>query len=341
MTTSARERGLGALVVSAILAVLVAIVSMGFGRLFIPPTDVVTVLGNNLFGDGTLLPEYQATVMQVRFPRVLLAMTIGAGLAGAGVALQAIFANPIVSPQVLGASSGASVGGALAIVLGLGQAALVAFSFVAGLLALGFVFAMSRTQGRNSLLSIVLSGIIVGTFCSAVVSLLKYVADPYDQLPTIVFWLLGTLASATYTKLWVALIPVVLGFTVILMLRWRVNLLSLGDDEARALGVNPQRVRWVLLIAVALIVAGAVAVSGVIGWVGLVVPHLGRLLVGSDNQVLTPVAVCIGAGYLTLIDTITRSAGPAEIPLGVLTALVGAPVFFLILRSSRNRGWAG
>jgi iron complex transport system permease protein len=171
------------------------------------------------------------------------------------------------------------------------------------------------------------------------VSLLTYLADPYSQLPAIVFWLLGSLATATYPKVLLAAVPVLVGVATVLLLRWRINVLSLGDEDAAALGIRPERLRWLLLVAVAAIVAGAVAVSGVIGWVGLVVPHLARMWVGPDHRVLLPVSLLMGGIYLTLIDTLARSMTAGEIPVGVLTALIGAPVFFLLLRRNRNRIW--
>jgi iron complex transport system permease protein len=189
-------------------------------------------------------------------------------------------------------------------------------------------------------LVIVLAGVVIGAFFSALVSLITYVADPYSQLPAIVFWLLGSLATATYGKVLTAVVPIALGVAVVLALRWRINVLSLGDEDAAALGLRPERLRWLLLAAVAAIVAGAVAVSGVIGWVGLVIPHLGRMWVGPDHRVLLPVTLLMGAGYLTVIDTVSRILTAGEIPLGVLTAVIGAPVFFVLLRRNGNQAWS-
>jgi iron complex transport system permease protein len=186
----------------------------------------------------------------------------------------------------------------------------------------------------------VLAGVVIGAFFSALVSLITYVADPYSQLPAIVFWLLGSLATATYGKVLTAGVPIALGVAVVLALRWRINVLSLGDEDAAALGLRPERLRWLLLAAVAAIVAGAVAVSGVIGWVGLVIPHLGRMWVGPDHRVLLPVTLLMGAGYLTVIDTVSRILTAGEIPLGVLTAVIGAPVFFVLLRRNGNQAWS-
>ncbi|MCG8352192.1 MAG: iron ABC transporter permease, partial [Chloroflexales bacterium] len=230
-------------------------------------------------------------------------------------------------------------GGALAILLGLGWVFLVSGAMACGILALVIVYAMSQVDGRTPILMLVLAGVVTSAFFTALVSVLTYVADPYSRLPAIVFWLMGSLATATYPKVLPAAIPVLFGGGLILLLRWRLNILSLGEEEAAALGVRVQPLRWLLLVAVAAIVAGAVAVSGVVGWVGLIVPHLARMWVGPDHRVLLPVTLLLGAAYLTIIDTLARSLTPAEIPLGILTALVGAPVFFMLLRRTRGRGW--
>ncbi|MFE3544315.1 FecCD family ABC transporter permease [Nocardia sp. NPDC059177] len=323
-----------------VFVLAVGVLALGVGRYPVAVDEVVRILLGQVFElEQTWSPTQEAAVLRVRLPRVLLAMLIGAGLALCGVVLQAVFGNPIVSPHILGVSSGASFGGALAIVLGLGSAALVFGSFGFGLLALVAVFATSRGR-RAAPLTIVLSGMVVGAFFAALVSLLTYLADPYGELQAIVFWLLGSLATASFGKVAIALGPVLLGGALIWALRWRINLLSLGDDDATTLGVRPAPLRWLLLVTVAAIVAGAVAVSGVIGWVGLVVPHLARLWVGPDHRVLIPVTAGLGAAYLTIIDTVTRTLGAAEIPLGVLTALVGAPVFLILLQRSRRRMWS-
>jgi iron complex transport system permease protein len=339
---TATRRHRGALVALPVVVVLVGVVALGVGRYSVGFDQVVRILlGQVLPIERTWSDTEAAVVLGVRLPRVALSMLVGAGLAVCGAVLQAVFANPIVSPQILGVSSGASFGGVLAIVLGLGSAALVLGSFTFGLLAIVAVFATSRVRGPTPPLTIVLSGIVVGAFFSALVSLLTYLADPYDELQSIVFWLLGSLATATWAKVAVAGVPVLLGGALIVALRWRINVLSLGDEDASTLGLRPARLRWLLLVAVAAVVAGQVAVSGVVGWVGLVVPHLARLWVGPDHRVLVPVTLALGAAYLTVIDTVTRNLGAAEIPLGVLTALVGAPVFLVLLRRSRRRMWSG
>ncbi|MFC6707441.1 FecCD family ABC transporter permease [Flexivirga alba] len=320
--------------------VVVGIVSLTIGRYHVPLDDVVQVLIAKLTGTtyGGSPTEYDVVVL-VRLPRIILAALIGGGLSVSGVALQATFRNPLVSPQIIGVSSGASFGGALALLLGLGTGYLVGGAFVFGLAALGVVFLMTAGKGGASMLMIVLGGVVTGSFFSALVSLITYLANPYNTLPEIVFWLLGSVATATYSKVLMALVPITAGTMLLLLLRWRINVLSLGDEDAAAVGTNPGPVRWMVLCAVTLIVAGAVAASGIISWVGLVVPHLVRMWVGPDHRALLPVSFFAGAAFLVLIDTLARSMTAAEIPLGVLTAMIGAPVFFVLLRRNRNRIW--
>ena len=326
--------------IAAAALVVVGVVSMALGRYPVQVGHVVEVLVGAVTGQAYPgAPTEQDVVMLVRLPRVLLGALVGGGLAVSGVALQAAFRNPLVSPQVIGVSSGASFGGALALVLGLGTGYLVGSAFVFGMAALGVVFLVTAGRGGASMLMIVLGGVVTGSFFSALVSLLTFLADPYSTLPAIVFWLLGSLATATFGKVLVAAVPVLLGTAVLVALRWRINVLSLGDEDAAAVGIRPRPVRWTLLSAVALIVAGAVAVSGVIGWVGLVIPHLVRMWVGPDHRVLLPVSFLVGAAFLVTVDTLARTVSATEIPLGVLTALVGAPAFLVLLRQNRDRIW--
>lgn len=326
--------------ISTIFLVAVTLVALAVGRYNVPLWHVVQIL----VGQAVPIPSEatateQNVVLLVRLPRVLLALLVGGGLAIGGAALQAIFHNPLVSPDIIGVSAGASFGGALAILLGLGTFALITSSFAFGLIALAMLFLITSGRGGTPLLMIVLGGVVTGSFFSALVALVTYIADPNTTLPAIVFWLLGSVATATFGKVAVALIPVVGGALVLLALRWRINVLSLGDDDATALGIRPRPLRWAVLVSVALIVAGAVAVSGAVSWVGLVVPHLARMWVGPDHRVLLPVSFLLGGAYIMLVDSVARTATAGEIPLGVLTALIGAPVFFVLLRRNRDRIW--
>lgn len=328
------------IVVSALVMVGVSLLALATGRYDVSLWHVVQIIASPVVPiHQTVSGGEQSVVLLVRLPRVLVALLVGGGLAIGGAALQAILRNPLVSPEIIGVSSGASFGGALALLLGLGSVALVGGSFIFGLTALGLLVLITSGKGGAPLLMIVLGGVVTGSFFSALVALLTYVADPYSTLPAIVFWLLGSVAGATYAQLLVAAGPVLVGTLVLLALRWRINVLSLGEEDAAALGLRPRTLRWVILVSVALIVAGAVAVSGVISWVGLVIPHLARMWVGPDNRVLLPVSFLLGGAYLVMVDTIARTVTAGEIPLGVLTALIGAPVFFILLRRNRDRIW--
>ncbi len=328
------------IVAMAVVLLGVSLFALSVGRFPVPLGGVVQTLAAHLFPVHSAAGQVEQNVVWlVRLPRVLVALLVGGGLGIAGAALQAIFRNPLVSPEIIGVSSGASFGGALVLLLGLGSVYLVAGAFVFGLVALAMLFAVTVGRTGTPMLMVVLGGVVIGSFFAALVALITYVADPYTTLPAIVFWLLGSVATSTYPKVLVAVVPILAGTVVLLLLRWRINVLSLGDEDAAALGVRPARMRSVVLVSTALIVAGAVAVSGVIGWVGLVIPHLARMWVGPDHRVLLPVSFLMGGAYLIVIDTLARTVTAGEIPLGVLTALIGAPVFFVLLRRNRDRIW--
>lgn len=337
------------LVFCAVALVIVIIGAMAVGRFWVPPNEIIRLLASRAIDVMPFVQQppirqtwtgAEATViMDVRLPRVLLAFVVGGALSLGGACLQALFRNPLVSPDIIGVTAGASFGGVLVLMFGLSAVWLVGGAFGFGLLALAIVLALGRLGGGAPMLMIVLGGIVVAAFFNACVSFLTYIADPYSELPSIVHWLLGSLASASYDKVLIALIPVTIGAIAILGMRWRLNVLSLGDDDAAALGVNPRRARLLLLSAVALMTAGTVAVAGAVSWVGLVVPHLARLWVGTDHRVLLPTSLLLGGTYLVVIDTLARSLGSSEIPLGILTAMIGAPVFVLLLANSRKKAW--
>lgn len=282
-------------------------------------------------------PTDQTVVLTVRLPRILLAAVCGAGLGVAGAALQGLFRNPLVGPQVLGLSSGAGFGGALALLFGLSGAVLVGAAFAGAWAALSVVLILARAEGRVTVLMLVLAGIIVGALFAAATSLCVFLADPEQRLPDIVFWLLGSFASADPTRLVTATLSIGVGTAILAVLAWRIDVMSLGDEDARALGQPVEALRIVILSGVALIVAAQVAVSGVVGWVGLVVPHIARGFVGPDHRRLIPASLLIGAAYLVVADTLARIVAPAEVPLGILTALVGAPLFAVLMRRIHKR----
>ncbi len=286
-----------------------------------------------------LAPNVETVVLQVRGPRVLAALLVGAALAAAGTAYQGMFRNPLVSPDILGVSTGAALGAVVAIFLSLGVLGIQIFAFAGGLVAVALVYGVgSRLRGHDPLLALVLTGVVLGTLLGSAIALLKYLADPYNQLPAITFWLLGSLAAVAPGDLAIAAPFALAGLVPMLLLRWRMNLLALPDDEARALGVNTRRLRTIVVAAATLMTAAAVALSGIIGWIGLLVPHAARLIVGPDIGRLLPLAMLIGAAFLLAVDLLCRTLATIEIPPGVLTALVGTPVFLWLFAVSR-RTW--
>lgn len=308
------------------------------GRFQIAPEKALAILLSRV---APLTPDWTAMderiVLLVRAPRVVLASLCGAGLALSGAALQGVFRNPLVAPQILGVSPGAAFGGALAILAGATGFVLVGAAFAMGVAALALVGALARVDGRSDAVMVVLTGIVVGALFTALVSLVQFLADPNSSLPAIVFWLMGSFSAATWVRVAVAAPAVAAGMALLWLMRFRINVLSLGEEEARALGLSVERDRWLVFAAVALIEGTTVSVAGVIGWVGLVVPHAARLLVGSDQRLLLPVAGALGASYLLFVDSLARGATAAEIPLGVITAVVGAPVFAVLLRQTRRK----
>ena len=276
----------------------------------------------------------------VRLPRIGAALLVGAALAGAGAAYQNLFRNPLVSPDILGVSAGAGLGAVLGIFLSLPVPGIQLLAFAGGIATVSLVYLVAAAvRGREPVLVLVLAGVVVGALAGSIISLLKVLADPYDQLPAITFWLLGSLAGTTTADLAGALPAVLLGLVPLVLLRWRIDVLSLGDEEARALGVEAGRLRRLVVAAATLMTASVVAISGQIGWVGLIVPHVARILVGPGFARLLPTAMLLGAAYLLAVDTLARSLGTVETPLGILTALIGAPFFLWLLARGRT-GWA-
>jgi iron complex transport system permease protein len=322
------------------LPFLLFFVSLMLGRFELSPGMVLKILAARVLGVEGAWPAVMETVMfQIRLPRVGAAMLIGGGLSISGASFQGLFRNPLISPFILGVASGAGFGAALGILL-LDSAWMIQGSaFLFGSLAVGLSWALGRMYRAAPTLVLVLAGVIVGTFFSSLLSLIKYVADPYDKLPVIVYWLMGSLATVSVSDFWHAAGPILLGTLVLLMVRWRINVLSLGDEEARALGVETGRMKVIVILAATVITASAVSISGIIGWVGLVIPHLARMLTGPDYKKLLPASFVLGACYLLFIDDLARTVSSGEIPLGILTATVGAPVFALVLRKS-SLGWS-
>lgn len=285
-------------------------------------------------------PSQIAVFWNIRLPRVLAAALLGAALAGAGACYQVIFRNPLVSPDILGVSAGAGFGAVLGILLGLPVMVIQLMGFGAGLATVAVVLAIAhRLRGEGQVMVMVLAGIAVGALAGAGIALVKLLADPDQQLPAITFWLMGSLAGVKQSDLAAAAPPILLGLAPIFLLRWRIGLLSLGDDEARSLGAEAARLRLLAIAGATLATSAAVAMAGVIGWVGLMVPHMVRLVTGPRFDRLLPAALLAGASFMVAVDTAARSLAMIEVPLGILTAVLGAPVFVWLLARGR-RTWA-
>lgn len=319
---------------------LLVLLALSVGRYPITWGDIVSVFWSAITGQhSTADPAIPTVLLELRGPRIAAALLIGAALAAAGAAYQSLFRNPLVSPDILGVSAGAAVGAVLGIFFSLSVIAVQSLAFAFGLVAVGVVYAVARAvRGHDPLLVLVLAGVVVGSLLGACIALLKYLADPYNQLPAITFWLLGSLASASPADVWPMLPLLLIGIVPMWLLRWRINVLSLEDDEARAIGVETRRIRPAVIAAATLMTSAAVAVSGVIGWIGLVIPHLARLMVGPEFSRLLPASAMLGAAFLLATDTLARTITETEIPLGVLTAFIGTPLFLWQLATSR-RSW--
>jgi iron complex transport system permease protein len=333
------KRQMGVALWSSVMVFAALVFSLWVGRLAIPIDIVVMTLASKIVALESGASKAQAIViLDVRLPRALLACVCGAGLALAGAVLQGVLRNPLVGPQTIGVSSGASFGGVGAILLlGFGPLVIPA-AFIGAVVALAAVLSIGRLAGGLSILTLVLAGIVVGAFFAALVSLATFFADPETQLPGIVYWLMGSFALASWQKLAVTAPVIIAGSALLLAMRWRINVLSLGEDDARALGIPVTRDRMIVLGAVCLIVAAQVSASGSIGWIGLVIPHVARLVVGPDHRLLLPVATAMGAAYTMAMDALSRTILPAEIPVGILTALVGAPVLAALLARHARGG---
>lgn len=319
---------------------IIIIFSLFLGRYEVSPITAVQIILGNFFPieQTWTYTEYQV-IMNVRLPRIIAALLVGASLSMAGAAYQGLFKNPLVSPDILGVSSGAGFGAAIAILFSLSTYMVQISAFLFGGLAVFCTFLLSKLYKSSQALILVLSGVIISSFFSALLSITKYVADPDQNLQSIVFWLMGSLSSVKYTDIYSVAPFIFIGATGLLLIRWRINLLALGPDEAATLGVDLKRITRVIIICATLLTASAVCISGIVGWVGLVVPHICRIIIGPDYRKLLPLTLVTGACFMLIIDDLSRSISSTEIPLGILTSLIGAP-FFAYLLSRRNTVWS-
>lgn len=337
MRTREGRRGLLFICILAVVLLALVLLSFGLGRYAVPPAEVIRILLSRIFPVTPSWTEQMETaVISIRLPRILLACMVGGCLSAAGTAYQSVFRNPMAAPDILGASSGACFGAALAILLGFSRSGVTALAFVSSLLSVALVYAITRRAKGNPVTMLLLAGVMIGSLFSACTSYVKLVADPTNQLPAITYWLMGSLSGTRMNAVGFAAVPMLIGLVPLLALRWRINLLTLDEEEARSMGVNTGRLRLVVILCATVLTAACVAVSGMIGWVGLVIPHLSRKLVGSNCRYLLPASTIFGAIFLLLVDNISRNLLATEIPIGILTAFVGAP-FFLYLMTRKEQ----
>lgn len=344
MSVKKRDRllsGPGAILLMAVILVACILLSFLFGRYPVPFRELCGILADkflSIFGLGIepfWTDAMQAAVWNVRLPRVLMSVLVGACLSAAGAAYQGVFQNPMAAPDVLGASAGAGFGAALAIYVGLSSMYITIAAFGMSLLTVALVFWVSRHAKGERVLGLVLAGIMVSSLFQAGTSFIKLAADPTNKLPEITYWLMGSLSGAKWSELGFVIWPMLLGLVPLFLLRWRLNVLAMGDDEARAMGVDAGRLRIWLIIAATLVTAASVSVSGMIGWVGLVIPHMVRRICGSDYRWLMPCSMLGGGTFLLIVDNVSRNVTTSGIPIGILTAFIGAP-FFLWLITGRG-----
>ena len=336
--TAADRRAALWIVGLAVALLALFLLSFVLGRYDVPIWQVVRILLSKVFPmEETWTANMAVAVLNVRLPRILLACLVGCSLSAAGTAYQSVFRNPMAAPDILGASSGACFGAALAILLGQGSVMTTVFAFCFSLLTVVLVYLIgSRTRGSR-VVSILLAGIMVGSLFSAGTSYIKLVADPTNQLPQITYWLMGSLSGTRLKTVGFAAACMAVGLVPLLLLRWRMNLLTLSPDEARSMGVNTDRIRLAVILCATVLTAASVSVSGMIGWVGLVIPHLSRRIVGNDCRYLLPMSMVFGAGFLLLVDDLARCLTAVEIPIGILTAFVGAPFFVHLMVKGEDR----
>lgn len=325
-----------------ILVVIFTVVFFGsfmLGRYPVSPPELMKIILSGIIDIPQSWPDAAENVIfQIRLPRVLAAAIIGAALSIAGVSYQGMFQNPMVSPDILGASSGAGFGAALAILLGAGYMGISVAAFLFGLAAVMLAYGISRVSRINATLAMILAGMMIGSLFTSCTSFVKLVADTEQTLPAITYWLMGSLVSIKPQDVAFAIVPIIAGSVPLFLLKWRMNLLTVGEEEAQAMGINTRALRFVVIVCATLLTASSVAISGMIGWVGLVIPHFCRMIFGYDYRKIIPASALFGATFLMVVDNIARLATTAEIPLGILTSFVGAPIFvYLILKGGTSR----
>lgn len=315
-----------------LLPILVSFICIGIGRFQISPADILTSIRGHLFGGVGAADTVEMTLWNIRLPRILLALLVGAGLSASGCAYQSLFSNPLATPDTLGVASGAGFGAALAILAGLEFMGIQLVSLLFGGAAVYLTILAGKSKDRKGMSSVVLAGIMIGSLFNALISLVKFMADTESQLPEITYWLMGTLNAAGYDSLKLGAPFILTGIVILLLLRWRMNLLPINEEEAMSMGVNLKRLRGVTILCATAMTASCVSMCGQVGWVGLLVPHMCRMKFGNNHQALLPASVFTGAAFMVAVDTLARSISAAEIPISILTAVIGAPFFIILMR---------
>lgn len=324
-----------AVIIMIALPIVIGIVCMCVGRMRVPFEDVINSLTALVTGQKGNVQNY-SIIVKLRLPRILVAIVVGAGLTCAGDTFQSLFSNPLATPDILGVTSGTCVGAILAIIMSCGILETQLIALVFGLASVFFTIKVAGKNKSGSMVYLVLAGVIASSLFNAIGSLLKYTADPQDKLPEITYWLMGSFTGATYEKIMIGSPFIIVGIVIIYLLRWRLNILALSEDEAKASGIDIKKTRMVFILASTLITASAVSMCGQVGWIGLLIPHCARMLVGSNNRYVVPVSISLCASFMIIIDTLSRTISVIELPLSVLTAIIGAPVFISLLNRNRS-----
>ncbi len=321
------------IIVLLLICLLFAIISLSFGYYTVSLEDTLKVLFFMQPND----PQAQNIIHHIRLPRVFASILIGASLAVSGSAYQGMFKNPLVSPDILGVSSGASVGASIAILTGQSLIATQITAFIFGLCTVFISYTISCKSKLNQTVSLILCGTMIGSVCTSIVSMIKYTADPSDSLPSITFWLMGSLSKVQGHGIILSLIPISIGISILFIARWKLNILMLDDEEARSLGINPTKWKLIIIFASTLLTSSSVCLGGLIGWVGLMIPHIARFLFGSNYRYLLPSSMILGSLFLLVIDTFIRTVFQSEVPIGVFTAIIGAPFFIYLITTRSNQ----
>lgn len=324
-----------AVIIMIALPIVIGIVCMCVGRMRVPLEDVINSLTALVTRQKGNVQNY-SIIVKLRLPRILMAIVVGAGLTCAGNTFQSLFSNPLTTPDILGVTSGTCVGAILAIIMSCGILETQLIALVFGLASVFFTIKVAGKNKSGSMVYLVLAGVIASSLFNAIGSLLKYTADPQDKLPEITYWLMGSFTSAKYEKIMIGSPFIIVGIVIIYLLRWRLNILALSEDEAKASGIDIKKTRMVFILASTLITASAVSMCGQVGWIGLLIPHCARMLVGSNNRYVVPVSISLGASFMIIIDTLSRTISVIELPLSVLTAIIGAPVFISLINRNRS-----